>query len=149
MIYTGDFYLEDLQYLAEHSSNKHIEAFMQVFLGQIEESKDAIWCLSEWKEENKNPFFNVRAINHLQQQGYNLYRLRPLGSSNLNRYRVIYAYDNEYDDFYLLAVVEKPPKEETGKTVHDRIYNYEEDHAIIKRVCEEYDDRGIPRIMCH
>ncbi|NOT15454.1 MAG: hypothetical protein HOP21_07750 [Methylotenera sp.] len=145
MIFPGEFYLADLEYLKENSSNKNVDMVIQALMVQIAESEDATWCLTQWKNDNKNPFFNVSAISYLQQQGYNIYRLRPLGSSKLNRYRVIYAFDSEYEDFYLLAVVEKAPENETEIIVHDRIYKYEHDHHIIKRVCKEYDAFGIPR----
>jgi hypothetical protein len=147
VIYPGDYYEDDLEYLAQHSENKNVKIFIEAFIAEIAESQGATWCLMQWKGDNKNPFFNVSAINHLQNKGYNLYRLRPLGSSHINRYRVIYAYDNQYDSFYLLAVVEKPPEHEKGNIVHDRIYNYEEDHAIIKRVCDEYDELDIPKLQ--
>ena len=146
MIYSGDYYEDDLKYLAEHSSNKDIKVFIEAFIAEVEESQSAELCLMQWKADCVNPFFNVRAINHLQKKGYNLYRLRPLGSNKINRFRIIYAYDNEYDDFYLLAVVEKLSENQKGITVHDRIYNYEEAHAIIERVCDEYDELNIPKL---
>lgn len=132
-------------YLAENSVHKDIASLMHALIVQIDESEDAQWCLTKWKGDNDNPFFNVRAINFLQQQGYNVYRLRPLGN-RLSRYRVIYAYDNEYDDFHLLAVVEKPPEDEAGFVVHERVYNYEQNHEITRRICEEYDAIGLPKI---
>lgn len=148
MLCEGDSYQSDLEYLVEHSVHKDIATLIHAFIVQVDESNDAKWCLTQWKGENDNPFFNVRAINTLQSQGFNIYRVRPLGS-RLSRYRILYAYDSEYDDFYLLAVVEKPPENEVGTVTHDRVYNYEHDHAITKRICEEYDATGIPRIRVH
>jgi hypothetical protein len=139
MIVAEDSFNDDLQYLAVHSVCPNISSLMRALMVQIDESVDAQRCLVEWRGENKNPFFTVSAIDCFQNQGLNVYRLRPLGNI-LRRYRVIYAYDNEYDNFHLLAVVEKPPENENGVVAHNRVYNYEPDHFITHRIIHEYDD---------
>jgi len=96
--------------------------------------------LGEWY----TPYFNVKAIESLHDQGYNIYRIRPLGTQS-SRYRILYAYDAEYDEFYLLAIVGKAPTiPSLGSGIYN--FNYEPTHPVTIRICQEYDSRRLPRI---
>jgi len=141
----SDLDLEELAQIAERDAD-----LIGVFLDQIDESDDAKWQLSKWPAENSLPHFNVKGVESLQQRGYNIYRLRPLGA-RLRKFRILYAYDAVHDDFYLLAVVVKNPGSEAelnamlpGFPLH-KTYNYEPDHPITQRICERYDGLQIPR----
>lgn len=146
MIFPDDSYDSDLVYLAPILAPDVISE-IKSFVTQIDETCEHI--LARWKDQNDNPFFNVRALVNFQNEGYNIYRLRPLGT-RLTRYRIIHAYDNEHDDFYLLALTEKPlehPENESSSNIeHNRIYNYEPNHYISTRIKDDYDRLHIPKI---
>lgn len=146
MIVPDESYDSDLHYLAPILAPNVVNE-IKSFVIQIDETCEHI--LARWKDQNNKPFFNVKALDCFQNEGYNIYRLRPLGT-RLTRYRIVYAYDNEYDDFYLLAVTEKPLEISENKLLsnlmHNRIYNYEPDHHITKRIKDDYDRLHIPKV---
>lgn len=118
---------------------------IDAFLTQIAESEDAMWELTKWPGENANPFFNVKGVQMLQQQGYNIYRIRPL-TRRLSKYRILYAYDAQHDDFYVLAIVMKRPAVLPPESLPNDFYNYENLHPITLRICDEYGTLKLPRI---
>lgn len=137
-IFDGDALTDDLDKL----DDGHL---IDAFLTQISESEEAMWELSKWPGENANPFFNVKGIQTLQSQGYNIYRIRPL-TSRLKKYRILYAYDAPHDDFYILAIVIKRPPVLPPECLPNEFYNYEPNHPITVRVCDEYSTLNLPRI---
>ena len=120
---------------------------IMAFLEQLETSEDSKWSLTKWKAENSNPHFNVSAIATLQSAGFNLYRIRPL-SRRLKKYRILYAYNGQVDEIYLLAVVVKKPNPLPENAINEgcEYYDYEQNHRITKRVLCEYDQLGLPKI---
>lgn len=113
------------------------------FLDEVAGSADAVWKLPRWTAEHSSPYFNVRAIDCLQDARYNVYRLRPL-AGRLQQFRVIYAFHNTADEFHLLAAVRKLHVPPVPPTSHD--YDYQPQHPITQRICAEYDSRGFPRL---
>ena len=109
----------------------------------IDESPDILWTLSAREQQNSDPHFNVKTVDSLQAKGFNVSRLRPL-SRRLKDFRVIYAFDAEYEDFYVLAIVRK--LQAVLNIENKESFNYEPNHPITKRVCELYDAINIPRI---
>lgn len=74
---------------------------------------------------------------------YNMYRMRP--TAVVPVYRMLYAFDPQYEEFHVLAVVRKLPKTAPGYD-QSKHYDYEPNHHISVRVLSEYDDIGIPLI---
>ncbi|CAG9177810.1 hypothetical protein LMG32289_03914 [Cupriavidus pampae] len=140
-LYDGDNVQEDLDRIRQVSLADG--DLLDVFLTQIAESREAIWSLSQRAGEHPDPLFSVKVIECFQQRGFNVSRIRPLRL--LSQYRVIVAFDAQNDDFYVLAVVRKKPHDAPAAIDPDS-YDYEPDHPLSHRVCDEYDDLGIPRI---
>lgn len=125
-IYEGDYFESDLSVLDECD-------IINAFLDELEDSQKVLDELTKWDaEHNSNPMFNVKAIVEFHKKGFNLYRIRPL-VKRINKYRIIYAYNGQKDEIYLLAIVKK------GE------YNYEPDDPVSQRVFGEYDRIGIPK----
>lgn len=142
-LYDGDYIRDDLDALRRNPATARHADMLDAFLSEVAGSEEALWELKEWSVERTfpDPIFNVKALVELQNEGYNLYRLRPLRA--LRGYRVIYAYDPAANDsFYALAIVRKAPP---GAEMTDDYYNYERNHPITERVIKEYDDLRIPR----
>lgn len=140
-LYDGDYVQEDLDRI--RATCPEDAALLDAFLTQIGESEEAIWALSKRNAEHPDPLFNVKAIDCFHDRGYNLYRIRPI--KLLDRYRIIYAFDAEYDNFYVLGITRKK-NHDAPRTIDSDFYNYEPGHPLSKRVCEEYDDLNIPRL---
>src|ERR1700761_7218517 len=120
-------------------------ALLLAFLEELGNREDALWQLVHHQAERTypSPTFNSKMIEWMLADGFNIGRIRPMPA--LRNYRILYGYDNEYDDVYSFAVVEKAPQ---GLPAPDyvRYYNYERDHPVGGRVIDEYDDRRIPRV---
>ena len=86
----------------------------------------------------------MRTIAWMQDRGFNMYRIRPL--QGLGQYRILYAFDVEYDDFYALAIVRKRPEVLPAGVGPWDYYNYERNHPISTRVLDEYDRIGLPKL---
>lgn len=114
---------------------------LEALLNEVAESDDAMWKLCHRHDDHHTPFFNCRAIECFQDDGYNLYRLRPLTPS-LSQFRVIYAYDPRRDDFHLLAAVLKLPAVVLPDTPQWTFYGYEPEHPTSHRIRAEYDGDG-------
>jgi hypothetical protein len=116
---------------------------ISVFLDEIDVSDRAKQTMLNRNDEYFDPAFTVRSIDCFNQSGYNVSRIRPR-IPRIGFYRIIFAIDNEYDDFYLLGVVKKTNEYMQGLTEDG--YNYEPDHWITRRILADYADLGIPRI---
>lgn len=117
---------------------------IDAFLDQMDESEEAIWKLTHDYDEQRypDPIFNCRLIQSFREQGYFVYRLRPLRA--ISEYRILYAYDGGKEEIHLLAIVRKRPEgdEFAGD---DSYYEYEPDHPISVRVRAEYDQLRLPK----
>ena len=142
-LYDGDHIDEDLDRIRADTHYASDADLISVFLNELDESENAKWKLCRWKDESSSPWFNCQAVVCFHDSGLNIYRIRPL-SSRLSRYRIIYAYDSECDDFYLLAVVVKVPHEQQENYDLEKFYNYEPHHPISTRVVSEYRALGLP-----
>lgn len=144
-IYDGDFLEEDLQKIANEPTTALDVDLMYAFLDELSSSEDAKWKLLKWSESNdQSPYFNCKAISCFHDDGFNLYRIRPL-RSRLNKYRIIYAYDAEFDQIHLLAIV-IAVKESFSPPPEDIHYDYSKIHEISKRIRCEYESIGIPKL---
>jgi len=144
-VYDGDHLEEDFEKLRAVPSTSKEADVIDAFLTQIAESEDALWTLNKWSAEFSNPHFNCKAINCFQDSGYNIYRIRPLGR-RISQFRILYAYDQHNDDYYLLAItIKKPDVLPLGATLND-YYDYEPNHPISQRVRSEYERLGLPRL---
>jgi len=143
-LFEGDHIGDDLGLIGARNGQDDADLLL-AFLEELGNREDALWQLVRHRAERTypSPTFNSRLIEWMLEDGYNIGRIRPIPA--LSRYRILYGYDNEYDDIYSLAVVEKPPQ---GLQPPDyaRYYNYERDHPISSRVIDEYVDRGIPGV---
>jgi hypothetical protein len=143
-LYEGDYVQQDLGVIAQRNGQDDADLLL-AFLEELGCREDALWQLVRHRAERTypSPTFNSRLIEWMLADRYNIGRIRPLPA--LSRYRILYGYDNEYDDIYSLAVVEKPPH---GLQVPDytRYYNYERDHPVSTRVIDEYINRQLPKI---
>ena len=144
-LYDGDYVQGDLDRLRATPSTAHDADMIDAFLTQIAESEDALWTLNKWSADFANPFFNCKAINCFQAAGYNIYRIRPLGG-RISRYRILYAYDCQNDDYYVLAITTKKPDSLPPNTDLSAYYAYEPHHSISQRAKNEYDRLGLPRL---
>lgn len=146
-LYAGDYYESDLELIQSNPLYEKDDAdLIRAFLELIGSSEDAKWSLTKWKAESSNPHFNVSAIAWMQEAGFNIYRIRPL-SRRLKKYRILYAYNGQMDEVYLLAVVLKIPNPMPQNISHGEYYDYEREHRITLRVLDEYSRFGLPK--CH
>ena len=146
--YDGDHLESDLSFIRENSNNAsgvNDADLLDAFLTQISENEELCWKLVKWESENNTPpFFNCKAINCFQEKGYNVYRLRPT-TSLLKKYRIIYALNAQDNEIHYLAIAVKRPDRITNAT-DPYYYDYEPDHPISKRIFNEYDASGLPKI---
>ncbi|WP_118182104.1 hypothetical protein [Paraburkholderia phosphatilytica] len=143
-LYPGDSIEDDLNRIA--TVNGLVDAdLLRAFMEQLGGCEDALWQLVKHRAERTYPAptFNSKLIECLLADGYNIGRIRPMPA--LAKYRILYAYDNEYDDIYTLAVVEKVPHDESEPDLA-RYYDYERNHPISVRAVGEYDAIGVPRV---
>ncbi|WP_244828463.1 hypothetical protein [Caballeronia sp. TF1N1] len=143
-LYDGNHLHADLRLIrAEWGEKQAIK--IEAFLDELGSNDDAMWALMQRKQvrQFERPFFNSCAIEWMLEDGYNMYRLRPIRP--MSEYRVLYAFDAEHEEFHVLAIVRKKPR--TAPDYDQRkFYDYERDHRISIRVLDEYDDLGFPRI---
>ena len=147
-IYEGDHTEADLNFIQSNPLYEVLDDdLIRVFLEQMAVSEDAKWSLTKWKADNQSPHFNVSAIASMQSAGFNLYRIRPL-SRRLRKYRILYAYNGQSDEIYLLAVVVKIPDPLPANPIDGgyEYYDYKPNHRITKRVLSEYDQLGLPKL---
>ena len=117
-------------------ATKEDAAAIDALLAELDENELVLDRLCEWHySQTEDPAFDCRAISSFQSAGYNMYRLKfwPLEWAG-KKYRVLYAYDNEYNEYRVLAIVKRSE------------YDYQGNHAITKKVMGEYDDIGIPHL---
>lgn len=143
-LYDGDHVETDLAVIRADPSYGGDADLLAAFLDELGRSEDALWKLCRWNDEHSSPWFNCKAITCFQTAGINMYRIRPL-SPKLGRYRILYAYDAEYEDFHILAIVVKKPTDMPQGASPQDYYNYEPDHPVSIRATSEYDSIGIPR----
>lgn len=145
LFYDGDHLETDFDVLRANAETSRDVELLDALLTQISESSEAAWSLTQWPGENTNPHFNVKGIECLQRRGYNCYRLRPLGR-RLKQYRIIYAYDSDDSDFYILAIVRKVPDVLPEGATREEYYDYQINHPITLRICDEYESFDIRRL---
>lgn len=143
-LYDGEFIRQDLDQLRAIEGCAQDAVRLDAFLEQVGASEEAVWSLRQWHGEHPDPLFSMRAITWMQNAGFNLYRIRPL--KGLGQYRILYAYDVEYDDSYALAVVRKRPIDLSPGAGQWDYYNYERDHPISTRVLDEYERLDLPKL---
>lgn len=117
---------------------------LEAFIERIAGLDDLSPILRQWPGEHVDPSFNTKGFSEQQRAGYNLYRLRPL-TRRLWEYRILYAYDSEYEDIYILAVVIKRPEHLPAQSSERDFYNYEHDHPITQRIRNDYERYNFPR----
>ena len=146
-LYTGDHVESDLQTIADRNGRNDADD-LRSFLEELGSREDALWQLVRHRSERTypSPTFNSRMIEILLGERYNIGRIRPV--PRLSKYRILYAYDNQHDDIYVLAIVEKLPVD-VANAVPERYYDYERNHPVTSRIVDEYDSLGIPRIAGH
>ena len=144
-LYDGNYVQADLDNLRASLETSSDADLIDAFLTQLAESEDALWKLVKRSSEFDDPFFNCKAVNCFLYDGYNICRIRPLGS-RLSNYRILYGYDNVHDDFYILAVTIKRPKLLPINATQNLYYDYEPNHPISVRVKSEYDSLKLPRL---
>jgi hypothetical protein len=144
-MFNGDFLEKDLDKLRADPSTADDVDLLDAFLDEVAESVDAIWKLTKWKADHWPPHLNCCAIACFQNDGYNVYRIRPL-TKRLSRYRILYAYDNKDEELHFLAVVVKKPENLPAGVDPIDFYNYEPNHPISIRVRSEYDNSGFPSL---
>lgn len=113
------------------------------FVEDIASAKHAATMLFRERDEYDHPAFSIKAVRCFVETGYSISRIRP-GSPGLRSFRIIFALDTEYDDFYLLAVVKKTQAYLRGETNDG--YNYEPNHPTTNRIRDDYDALGLPRL---
>jgi len=102
------------------------------FLRQAQTDSTVLETLSEhWFGEDGTADYSVRRIVAPLRQGRRLWRLKILDLKGLAiGYRVIYAFNRNQDEIYVLAI---PPRE----------IAYEQEHPRIKRLLALYDSLGV------
>lgn len=143
LIFDGDFLQEDLQKLRTNTATAKDVDLLNAFMDEIAESQDVLWKLSKWKEDHWSPYLNCRAIDCFQNEGYNVYRIRPL-KGRLNKYRILYAFNAIANEFHFLAVVVKLTAPLPVGANPGDFYNYEYNHSISIRIRNEYNNGGFP-----
>ncbi|WP_175541886.1 hypothetical protein [Polaromonas sp. YR568] len=144
-MFNGDFLEKDLDKLRANALTADDVDLLNAFLDEVAESVDALWKLTRWAADHFPPHLNCRAIACFQDDGYNLYRIRPLGP-RLSKYRILYAYNNTVEELHFLAVVVKKPEKLPGGADPNDFYNYEPNHPISDRVRHEYDYRRFSKL---
>lgn len=142
-IFNGDFLENDLGKLRADPTTANDVDLLNAFMDQVAESQDLLWKLAKWKEDHWSPHLNCRAIDCFQNDGYNVYRIRPL-NRRLSKYRILYAYNSRDNEFHFLALVIKFDTFLSANTEPDSHYNYEPNHPISIRVRDEYDNSRFP-----
>jgi hypothetical protein len=135
-LYPQPGFLEDLQTINQDDAD-----LIREFIAEIDVDERAKNTLFKRNDEYYHPAFTVRAIDCFLQRGINVSRVRPC-IGRLVIYRIIFALDNEYEDFYLLALVKKTREYLTGKSNDG--YNYEPKHWITERILLDYEELGLP-----
>lgn len=138
-IWLTDSYEADLSDLDDD-----IQDLLIAFLSELNDSEHARNRLFHSDGFNNDPRFNVKAVTCFNDAGYNISRLRPLNPAALRDYRIIYAIDNENDDFYLMAIVTKTEDYLNG--LNEDGYDYEPNHSISQRIRADYDAYGLPLV---
>ncbi|WP_017234957.1 hypothetical protein [Pandoraea sp. B-6] len=144
-LYADDGFDEDLQRLADDPLTAQDAVRIKALTDQIDESEDALWSLIQRDGEHPDPLFSVKAVAWMNAAGYNISRIR-FHNVGLSRYRILICYDNEYDDFYLLAIVVKDLQIAYDGNEPYHLYDYERDHLVTRRMLADYDRLGVPKI---
>jgi hypothetical protein len=143
-LFDGDFVDEDLARLKSTGTSQSTLDLLNAFIDEVAGSDDALWKLVRRKESSWDPYFNCQAIEFFQNDGYNVYRLRPL-ATRLAEFRVLYALDAPREELHLLAIVRKrSPADNISPQTH--LYAYEPSHHISVRVRSEYDSKDFARL---
>lgn len=143
-LYDGDFLEEDLALVTRMSSAEEAD-MINAFLNDVAGCVDAMWTLCRRDANFPHPAFTCKVVECFLKRGFNISRIRPL-RGKLNRYRVIYAYDNSCDEIHLLAIVRKRVDPLPEGADPNTYYDYEARHPITARIEQEYDRLGIPRL---
>lgn len=147
VVYDGDFIDKDLQILQADPNTGSDAHLIIALLDQIAGSEEIPWKLLHREDVHYSPYFNCKAITCFQNDGYNIYRIRPMETSRLKKYRVLYAYDAPRNKLHLLAIVIKNQNTtSTNHTLNPYDYDYEYDHPVSIRIRSEYDNRSFARI---
>lgn len=139
-LWPGNHFKDDIDKLRTHPLHGKSVALLRAFIEELKADQSALALLNHANDSCYKPLFNIKLIGCFQKKGYNIYRVRPL--DGLGHFRIIIAYDVEYDDFYMLALVLKKPenKDQIIKSFEDYYYDYELNHPITTRIYNEYDD---------
>ena len=133
-VFNGSHLDSDLAVLLRGGVAANEVDLLNAFMDEVAGSEDACWKLIRRREDHNSPYFNCRAVEFFQEEGYNVYRIRPL-RGRLRKFRILYAYDAARNEVHLLAVVLKldPPPAKRPPN----LYRYERNHSISQRVRDE------------
>jgi hypothetical protein len=113
-------------------------------LEEINGNEYAMRQLTRDDGDYRNPTFTSKPIRGFIEAKYSIYRMRPL-LSVATGFRVLYAYDLEYEDFYALGVVEKT-REHNDTQEFGEEYDYQLTHPFTVGIFDQYDRFGLPHI---
>ncbi|UYO95008.1 type II toxin-antitoxin system RelE/ParE family toxin [Pollutimonas sp. M17] len=120
----------DALYEADADSAALIDAVIE----QLEDSPKLLESLCiEGSHLNRKPSFEVKRFQELWRNKYTIYFLKitPEDGPAIG-YRVLYGHHPQKDIYHILAIMA-------------REINYESDHPLIQRICNAYENLGIPR----
>lgn len=138
--------MDDLAQLQADPFTRRDSLLIAAFIEDLEGLPDAVWSLLKWPNEwADDPRFASEGVTCLQHLGYNIYRIKPRIKA-LAKYRILYAYDSAYEDFYLLAIVIRKTNQPPPATLASLEYSYEPDEDISQRVMRDYDELQLPRV---
>lgn len=107
---------------------------IDVLVEQLVETPGLLDSLcAEKRHVAHRPSFQVKRFQELWRKKYTIYILKiwPEDGPALG-YRVLYAHHPQKNAYYVLAIM-------------DRDINYEADPHLIQRLCDAYENLGIPR----
>ena len=145
-VFNGDHLERDLEDLQNFADTANDVDLLNAFLDDVSEREDVLWKLLREKHEQQVPHFNCSLVRFFHNEGYNVYRIRPLTKRRLNKYRILYAYNAPANEIHFLAVVVKRSAPPHINLPSDKFYDYEANHPISIRIRSEYDNSSWGRI---
>lgn len=134
---------EDLAQIALDPNLRGEEMEIYAYFEELCASHSDLLTLTKHGNVIYSPWGQVSKVINLQDQGYCIYRLKPLPpKGHLGKYRFIYAHDIEFDDFYLLAIVKKIYLNGQPDPRY-KIYDYELQNPLTLRIIQQYTVLGL------
>jgi len=145
VFFTDDFD-RDLDEIASDPNLRGDEMEIYAYVEELCASCRALLTLTKHGQVIYSPWGQVSKVLGLHQQGYGIYRLKPLPpKGSLGKYRFIYAHDVEFDDFYLLAIVKKFYSGDQPDPRY-KIYDYELQDPLTQRIVQQYELLGLRKL---